>query len=99
MGKKSFEHETFIGLEVHAHLKTRTKLFCSCPIDYDAPPNAATCPVCAGLPGVLPVLNRTAHEYAVKIALALECSVAPVMKFDRKAYWYPDLPKNYQISQ
>ena len=93
------EYETVIGLEVHAHLKTRSKLFCPCPVDYDAAPNTVTCPVCAGFPGVLPVLNGRAYEYAAKIALALDCRIAPMMKFDRKAYWYPDLPKNYQISQ
>ena len=88
-----------IGLEVHARLDTRTKLFCACPNEPLATPNAATCPVCAGLPGALPTLNRAAVEQALRIALRLGCTVADVLAFDRKHYAYPDLPKGYQITQ
>ncbi|HXG08697.1 MAG TPA: Asp-tRNA(Asn)/Glu-tRNA(Gln) amidotransferase subunit GatB [Gemmataceae bacterium] len=88
-----------IGLEVHVQLLTRTKLFCGCKNQFGLPPNSATCPVCAGLPGVLPVMNRHAFELALKAALALNCHIAPFTKWDRKNYYYPDLPKNYQISQ
>jgi aspartyl-tRNA(Asn)/glutamyl-tRNA(Gln) amidotransferase subunit B len=93
------EYEVVIGLETHVQLGTKSKLFCSCATRFGAPPNSQTCPVCLGLPGVLPVLNRTALEYAVRAGLALNCKVASVTKFDRKHYYYPDLPKNYQISQ
>jgi aspartyl-tRNA(Asn)/glutamyl-tRNA(Gln) amidotransferase subunit B len=94
-------YEPVIGLEVHAELLTRSKMFCSCPVVdlVEAPPNTAVCPVCAGMPGVLPVVNRKAVEYALRVALALDCSVAPVSFFARKNYFYPDLPKGYQISQ
>ena len=92
-------YEAVIGIEVHAELATETKLFCGCRTQFGAPPNSQTCPVCLGLPGVLPVLNRRAFEYALKIALALECRVDARTSFDRKNYYYPDLPKNYQISQ
>src|SRR5579872_1513684 len=88
-----------IGLEVHVQLLTRTKLFCGCPTQFGLPPNSATCPVCAGLPGALPVLNRRAFDLALRAALALNCQIAPFTKWDRKNYYYPDLPKNYQISQ
>src|SRR5436853_4666225 len=88
-----------IGLEVHVQLLTRTKLFCGCSTRFGLPPNSATCPVCTGLPGVLPVMNRRAFELALKAALALNCQIAPLTKWDRKNYYYPDLPKNYQISQ
>jgi len=91
--------EAVIGIEVHAELATETKLFCGCRTQFGAPANSQTCPVCLGLPGVLPVLNRRAFEYALKIALALECQVDSRTSFDRKNYYYPDLPKNYQISQ
>jgi len=89
-----------IGMEVHAQLSTRSKMFCSCPTDYlGAAPNTNVCPVCLGMPGVLPVVNGRAVEQVVKTALALDCEVARHTKFDRKNYFYPDLPKGYQISQ
>ena len=92
-------YETVIGLEVHAQLLTQTKAFCGCSTRFGAPPNSQTCPVCLGLPGTLPVLNAQALQIGMRVALALHCDVAPVMKFDRKNYFYPDLPKDYQISQ
>src|SRR5438477_9034079 len=88
-----------IGLEVHVQLLTRTKLFCGCSTQFGLPPNSATCPVCLGLPGSLPVMNRRAFELALRAAVALNCEVADFTKWDRKNYYYPDLPKNYQISQ
>lgn len=91
--------ETVIGLEVHVELHTNTKIFCGCSTEFGAPPNTHTCPVCLGHPGVLPVLNRTAVEYAIKAAMALNCEIATHSKFDRKNYFYPDSPKAYQISQ
>ena len=93
------DYKIVIGLEVHVQLKTATKMFCGCPTLYGMPPNKQTCPVCLGLPGVLPVINKKAVELAVKAALALNCSINSPTKFDRKNYFYPDLPKNYQISQ
>lgn len=93
------EFETVIGLEVHVELATKTKIFCGCSTEFGAPPNTHVCPVCLGHPGVLPVLNREALELAMKAALALNCQIARESKFDRKNYFYPDLPKAYQISQ
>jgi aspartyl-tRNA(Asn)/glutamyl-tRNA(Gln) amidotransferase subunit B len=92
-------YRTVIGLEVHVQLLTRTKLFCGCSTRFGLPPNSATCPVCVGMPGVLPVMNRQAFDLALKAALALNCRIASSTKWDRKNYYYPDLPKNYQISQ
>ena len=95
----SERYEIVIGLEVHAQLLTRTKIFCGCPTDFGAPANTHVCPVCLGLPGVLPVLNRAAVECIVRTGLALGCAIAPASRFARKNYFYPDLPKGYQISQ
>lgn len=93
------DYRTIIGLEVHVQLLTRTKLFCGCSSQFGLPPNSATCPVCCGMPGSLPVMNRHALGLALKAALALNCRIARFTKWDRKNYYYPDLPKNYQISQ
>jgi aspartyl-tRNA(Asn)/glutamyl-tRNA(Gln) amidotransferase subunit B len=91
--------DTVIGLEVHVQLLTQSKLFCGCSTRFGAPPNTLTCPVCAGLPGALPVMNRQALELALRTATALDCQIAEFTKWDRKNYFYPDLPKGYQISQ
>ena len=93
------EYETVIGLEVHLQLKTRTKIFCGCSTEFGNEPNSQSCPVCLGLPGSLPVLNKTVLDYAIKVALSLDCKIQEYTKFDRKNYFYPDLPKGYQISQ
>lgn len=93
------DYEMVVGLEVHVQLKTRTKAFCACSADFGAPPNTNVCPVCLALPGALPVLNRHAVELAVRAAIALECKVNTTSVFARKNYFYPDLPKGYQISQ
>src|SRR5260370_2820388 len=91
--------EPFIGLEVHVQLLTRTKIFCGCSTRFGDPPNTNVCPVCLGLPGTLPVLNKRAVEMAMRAALALNCTVHDHSRFARKNYFYPDLPKGYQISQ
>src|SRR5210317_2145307 len=93
------DFEPVIGLEVHAQLKTNSKIFCGCSTSFGASPNTHTCPVCLGLPGVLPVLNNKVVEFALRMALATNCSVARESRFARKNYFYPDLPKGYQISQ
>jgi aspartyl-tRNA(Asn)/glutamyl-tRNA(Gln) amidotransferase subunit B len=92
-------YEAVIGLEVHTHLATRSKLFCGCSATFGAGPNENVCPVCMGMPGVLPVLNRSAVELAIRVGLAAHCSISEYSVFDRKSYFYPDLPKGYQISQ
>ncbi|MBN1490505.1 MAG: Asp-tRNA(Asn)/Glu-tRNA(Gln) amidotransferase subunit GatB [Phycisphaerae bacterium] len=99
MSTRDLETKPVIGLEIHVQLATRTKLFCGCPLEFGAEPNSRVCPVCLGMPGVLPVMNRTAFELAVRAATALHCDIARFTKWDRKSYYYPDLPKNYQISQ
>jgi aspartyl-tRNA(Asn)/glutamyl-tRNA(Gln) amidotransferase subunit B len=93
------EYEAVIGLEIHAQLLTKSKIFCGCSTTFGASPNTHTCPVCLGMPGVLPVLNRAVVEFTIKMALATHCSIAPHSQFARKNYFYPDLPKGYQISQ
>jgi len=93
------EYEAIIGLETHCQLNTRSKIFCSCPTNFDSPPNTNVCPTCLGYPGVLPVLNQEVLASAVKLGLAIDGKITPHSKFDRKQYFYPDLPKNYQISQ
>ncbi len=99
MNTKKSKYETVVGLEVHVQLSTKTKIFCGCANGFGADPNTQVCPVCLGQPGSLPVLNRTAFESSIKVALAINCDVQEIVKFDRKNYYYPDLPKNYQISQ
>ncbi len=93
------EFEPVIGLEVHAQLKTKTKIFCACSTAFGAPPNTHTCPVCLGMPGVLPVLNKKVVDYTLRMALATHCEITRESRFARKNYFYPDLPKGYQISQ
>ena len=93
------EWEIVMGLEVHVELATKTKIFCSCTTEFGGAPNTHCCPVCTGMPGTLPVLNKKVLEYAVKAGLALNCEITKYNKFDRKNYFYPDLPKAYQISQ
>ncbi len=93
------QYETVIGLEVHVELATKTKIFCSCSTEFGGEPNTHTCPVCTGMPGSLPVLNKKVVEYAIAIGLATNCDITRVCRFDRKNYFYPDNPQNYQISQ
>ena len=93
------DYELVVGMEVHAQLSTASKLFCGCALSFGEPPNTRTCPVCLGLPGVLPHLNREAFDKCLRIAVALGMDVPAVTDFDRKSYTYPDLPKNYQITQ
>ncbi len=99
MTDTKIDYEAVIGLEVHVELSTATKMFCSCAIDFGGEPNTRTCPVCLGQPGSLPVVNRRAVEAAIRLGLALGCEIAPSSEFHRKNYFYPDMPKDYQISQ
>ncbi|MDO9529998.1 MAG: Asp-tRNA(Asn)/Glu-tRNA(Gln) amidotransferase GatCAB subunit B, partial [Syntrophales bacterium] len=92
-------YEVVIGLEVHAQLLTNTKIFCGCSTKFGAAPNSHTCPICIGMPGVLPVMNRKVVEYTIRMALAIHCRINGENSFARKNYFYPDLPKGYQISQ
>jgi len=93
------QYKTIVGLEIHVQLCTKSKMFCGCAVSFGEEANSRVCPVCLGMPGVLPVMNKQALEYAVLVALALNCEIARFTKWDRKSYYYPDLPKNYQISQ
>ena len=93
------QYEAVIGLEIHAQLLTDTKIFCGCSTKFGSEPNTQTCPVCIGMPGVLPVMNRKAIEYVVRTGLAVNCEIPSHSRFARKNYFYPDLPKGYQISQ
>ncbi|MHC4912269.1 MAG: Asp-tRNA(Asn)/Glu-tRNA(Gln) amidotransferase subunit GatB [Planctomycetota bacterium] len=93
------QYKVLVGLEIHVHLSTKTKMFCGCELSFGEEANSRVCPVCLGMPGVLPVMNKQALECAVLVGLALNCEVAKFTKWDRKSYYYPDLPKNYQISQ
>ena len=93
------EWETVVGFEIHTELLTQSKVWCGCSTEFGRPPNTQTCPVCLGMPGSLPVLNRKAMDLAIRTALALDCSIVSPCQFERKNYYYPDLPKNYQISQ
>jgi len=93
------DYEVVVGLEVHAELKTQSKIFCSCSTAFGAEPNTQICPGCAGFPGALPVLNQRVVEIAIMAGLALNCEIAEICRFDRKNYFYPDLPQAYQISQ
>jgi aspartyl-tRNA(Asn)/glutamyl-tRNA(Gln) amidotransferase subunit B len=95
----NMSYEIVIGLEVHLQLNTKSKVFCGCSTDFGSAPNTQVCPVCLGFPGSLPVLNRRALELGAKVAIALNCRIAKKIIFDRKNYFYPDLPKDYQISQ
>ncbi len=93
------KYKVLVGLEIHVQLCTKSKMFCGCAVEFGAEPNSRVCPVCLGMPGVLPVMNKQAYEYAVMVGLALNCEIPMFTKWDRKSYYYPDLPKNYQISQ
>ena len=91
------KYEPSLGLEVHVELNTETKMFCGCATVFGAPPNTQTCPVCLGMPGALPVVNAKAIESTIRIGLALNCAITPKSRFARKNYFYPDMPKNFQI--
>ena len=93
------QYKVIVGLEIHVQLCTKSKMFCGCAVEFGAEPNSRVCPVCLGMPGVLPVMNKQAYEYSVLTAMALDCRIPTFTKWDRKSYYYPDLPKNYQISQ
>jgi aspartyl-tRNA(Asn)/glutamyl-tRNA(Gln) amidotransferase subunit B len=93
------DYKVIVGLEIHVHLATKTKMFCGCELAYGGSPNSRGCPVCMGMPGSLPVMNKQAYEFSVLTAMALNCQIARFTKWDRKSYYYPDMPKNYQISQ
>jgi len=93
------DYKLIVGLEIHVHLATKSKMFCGCELVYGGSPNSRVCPVCIGMPGSLPVMNKQAYEFAVLTAMALNCQIARFTKWDRKSYYYPDLPKNYQITQ
>jgi aspartyl-tRNA(Asn)/glutamyl-tRNA(Gln) amidotransferase subunit B len=93
------KYESVIGLEVHIELRTKTKIFCDCPADHGGDPNTRCCPVCMGMPGTLPVLNKQVVDFAARAGMMLNCEIAHFSKMDRKNYFYPDLPKAYQISQ
>ncbi len=95
----NIDYKVIVGLEIHVHLRTRTKMFCGCELSFGDTANSHVCPVCIGMPGSLPVMNKTAVEYAVLVGMALNCEISKFTKWDRKSYYYPDLPKNYQISQ
>jgi aspartyl-tRNA(Asn)/glutamyl-tRNA(Gln) amidotransferase subunit B len=95
----SLQYKVIVGLEIHVQLSTTSKMFCGCAVEFGQAPNSRVCPVCLGMPGVLPVMNKQAIEYAILVGLALNCKIATFTKWDRKSYYYPDLPKNYQISQ
>ncbi len=99
MTNNKINYKVIVGLEIHVHLATKTKMFCSCELSYGVEANSRVCPVCLGMPGVLPVMNKKAFEFAALTGLALNCTVPKFTKWDRKSYYYPDLPKNYQISQ
>jgi aspartyl-tRNA(Asn)/glutamyl-tRNA(Gln) amidotransferase subunit B len=99
MKMAELKYKVIVGLEIHVQLCTRSKMFCGCAVEFGAAPNSRVCPVCLGMPGVLPVMNKQAFEYAVLVGLALNCRIPMFTKWDRKSYYYPDLPKNYQISQ
>jgi aspartyl-tRNA(Asn)/glutamyl-tRNA(Gln) amidotransferase subunit B len=99
MDERGIQIRALVGMEIHVQLATRAKLFCGCAVEFGAVPNSRVCPVCAGMPGVLPVLNRQALDFSIAVGLALNCRIASFTKWDRKSYYYPDLPKNYQISQ